>query len=276
MKLDGVLADKLDERDFKYSSTLKTLPNKVDLRKYDKEIEDQSSTGSCVANAACSALEILTAEYNIDTDLSTLFVYWNLREPYENLKGKDNGSYLRDAFKSISKKGVPSEKYWGFDKNKVNIKPDEVVYKKAKSNKVLEYRRVSKEIDDVKDALAKGCPVIFSMKIGKLFTNIKGNINKQKYKEIDKVNYSIGQHAMTIVGYDDNLKGFIVENSWGTKWGDKGYCLIPYEVFIKDVVDIWVCSNFVYEGKTIKPAKIKKNFLKELFIKIKLIFSNLF
>ena len=36
----------------------------------------------------------------------------------------------------------------------------------------------------------------------------------------------IGGHAMMLVGYDKS--NFIVRNSWGDKWGDGGYCYVPY------------------------------------------------
>lgn len=37
-----------------------------------------------------------------------------------------------------------------------------------------------------------------------------------------------GGHALTCVGYDDMKQHFIVLNSWGDVWGDKGYGYIPY------------------------------------------------
>jgi C1A family cysteine protease len=37
-----------------------------------------------------------------------------------------------------------------------------------------------------------------------------------------------GRHAMLIVGYTGNF--YIVKNSWGEEWGDKGYCYIPKNV----------------------------------------------
>ena len=35
-----------------------------------------------------------------------------------------------------------------------------------------------------------------------------------------------GGHAMVVVGYDE--EGFIIRNSFGEKWGKKGYCWYPY------------------------------------------------
>ncbi len=38
----------------------------------------------------------------------------------------------------------------------------------------------------------------------------------------------VGGHAITIVGYDDANSAWIIKNSWGTGWGDKGYGKIRY------------------------------------------------
>jgi C1A family cysteine protease len=37
-----------------------------------------------------------------------------------------------------------------------------------------------------------------------------------------------GRHAMLLCGYTGNF--YIVKNSWGTDWGDQGYCYIPKNV----------------------------------------------
>lgn len=42
---------------------------------------------------------------------------------------------------------------------------------------------------------------------------------------------SLGGHALLAGGYDDNKQHFIVRNSWGEEFGDKGYYYIPYDFF---------------------------------------------
>ena len=36
---------------------------------------------------------------------------------------------------------------------------------------------------------------------------------------------------MVLVGYDGNAQEFIVRNSWGEGWGDKGYFYLPFETY---------------------------------------------
>ena len=43
-----------------------------------------------------------------------------------------------------------------------------------------------------------------------------------------------GGHSMAIVGYDDIREVFIVRNSWGDSWCDKGYFYLSYDFFRED------------------------------------------
>lgn len=43
----------------------------------------------------------------------------------------------------------------------------------------------------------------------------------------EKKNFNLSDHAVVLVGYDD--KGFIFRNSFGEKWGNKGYGVYPYD-----------------------------------------------
>ena len=39
---------------------------------------------------------------------------------------------------------------------------------------------------------------------------------------------AVGGHAVLAVGYNDTQQRFVVRNSWGTGWGQKGYFTMPY------------------------------------------------
>lgn len=50
----------------------------------------------------------------------------------------------------------------------------------------------------------------------------------------------VGGHAMTFVGYDMDKRVLITRNSFGSNWGDNGYCYIPFEYAQNEVMDAWV------------------------------------
>ena len=60
------------------------------------------------------------------------------------------------------------------------------------------------------------------MTVYKDFTHYKSGI----YKHVD--GNKLGGHAVTIVGYNDAEKYWLVRNSWGTHWGENGYFKIAY------------------------------------------------
>lgn len=240
-----------DDRDYVFTATASeynSLPSMVDLRSYVGEIENQLSTNSCVANAVVSALELSSKKHNKDINLSRLFLYYNLRESYDNLKEIDGGAYLRDGFKSVSKLGICTEDTWSFTLENVNIKPSGYSYFQALKYKVTRYERVipgpvfDRHTTITKTALAKGYPVILTLQLGRLFYSLTGPLDTHSYAGVN--NDSVGYHAMCIVGYDDALGGFIVENSWGNVWGDNGLFLLKYDVFLKDCPEAWVCTGF--------------------------------
>jgi C1A family cysteine protease len=51
----------------------------------------------------------------------------------------------------------------------------------------------------------------------------------------------IGGHAVLAIGYDDRQERFRMRNSWGKKWGMKGYFTMPYTYLLDDNLsdDFW-------------------------------------
>ena len=74
----------------------------------------------------------------------------------------------------------------------------------------------------IKEAIVKKY-VIIDIKTDKIFKRNKTGIIKQHSKK------TTGNHAMLITGYA-YIKGKLhwkVQNSWGKKWGNNGYCYLP-------------------------------------------------
>ena len=264
MVLNAIKKDKPDDRDYIYKGPLgkKVLPSRVDLREYADEIEDQGHIGSCVGNATSSGLELYChAQLNKpDINFSRLFIYWNARE-LGGIKG-DNGAYLRDGMKSCNKYGICHETDWEYNEAEVNTKPPYEAYKAAAANVVTRYERIEvNDINSFKNYLSREKKsILIGMGLGEKFRYISGPLSEQNYPAInDTDNKLIGGHAINVVGYDDDLNGgsFIVENSWGTRWGDNGYFALKYSVWEADGWDAWVATEFKYQMDPDDPDYIK-------------------
>jgi C1A family cysteine protease len=55
----------------------------------------------------------------------------------------------------------------------------------------------------------------------------------------------LGGHAVLCVGYRNDVKRFIVRNSWSDSWGIKGYFEMPYEYLLDKQIsgDFWVVKT---------------------------------
>jgi C1A family cysteine protease len=55
----------------------------------------------------------------------------------------------------------------------------------------------------------------------------------------------LGGHAVLLVGYNKTNSTFIVRNSWGTNWGDRGYFYMPFQVITNRQMssDFWVITS---------------------------------
>lgn len=266
-KLSNVVREPIDKRDFIASVPVKlNLPDGVDHRRYTGAVEDQLTTGSCVANSGASLLETLLQRAGRFVDLSRLQLYWDIREKYENLRGKDSGAYLSDAFKSVYSLGIAPESEWPFDVANVNVKPTASVYASALNLKVTKYERVAQWGDNI-DAqyqvmriqamLAMGYTVAISTSVSSAIFEMRGKLTDAtcQYSPAmtTKLLGSAGGHAMHVVGYMTigGVKWFIVENSWGVGYGDKGYFLMHPDTLKADGYDAWTVTEFA--GITVTP-----------------------
>lgn len=230
VKRFGWTPDIPDARDFMYSApeaVLTTLPTKTDLRSKMPKVYDQGQLGSCTANAIGAAFEFgQVKQGQKDFMPSRLFIYYNERA-MEGTVDTDSGAMIRDGMKSISKLGVCTEDTWPYDISQFTEKPPAKAYTEAKKHQALVYRRVLGQLHQMQGCLAQGYPFVFGFSVYESF--MSPEVAKTgKVPLPPRGEQLIGGHAVLAVGYDDAEQSFIVRNSWGTGWGIKGYCLMPY------------------------------------------------
>ena len=217
-KLPSVL-DKVDPKDT------------VDLRKYCSPIGDQGQTSRCAAFAWTHALEMANKIAGVsDERLSPTYSMLQFQKmqgdasDYEYAWSGGSGTIggVKPG-KVLIENGTCKQELWP-DTSPGPAKKEEQLAKDA-SNYKLGARLVPVKLDDLRKVLSAGCPVELAMNTGAAFSTLgRDGI----FKDAEPPKGKHGCHAMLIVGYIGNF--YIVKNSWGTKWGDNGYCYMPRKV----------------------------------------------
>jgi C1A family cysteine protease len=217
----------------------------VDLRPLCSPVEDQGSLGSCTAQALAGNIELLDVkDGNAYTDVSRLFLYYNERA-LEGTVDYDSGAYIRDGIKTLSKDGICEEKLYPYDISKFRDKPSAIAYAEAMNRRISLYERLN-GINDILVCLADGFPVVFGISIYESFESEE--VERTGIVPIPgRTEKLLGGHAMMICGYDKDKKWFIVRNSWGEGWGEKGFCYIPFD-YMEQAEDTWVIKKTKEEG----------------------------
>ncbi len=204
-----------------------SVPASTDLRPLCSPVENQGSLGSCTANALAGAVELLERKNNVPfEDVSRLFIYYKERV-IEHTVDWDSGAMLRDGMKTLVKLGVCEESLWPYVISKFAVKPPASSYREALDRQVTSYQRIL-TLEEMLACLADGFPFVFGFSVYESFESPEvartGIVNLPPQGE-----RLIGGHAVLAVGYDQQDRRFLVRNSWGSDWGMRGYCTMPFE-----------------------------------------------
>ena len=232
-----------------------SLPASVDLRAWCPPIEDQGSLGSCTANAGVGMMEYFERRaFGKHIDASRLFLYKVTRNLL-HWTG-DTGAFLRSTMGALVLFGVPPEEYWPYKIADFDKEPTAFCYAFGQAYHAIDYYRldppgtvITDLLARIKTNLAAGLPAMFGFTVYSSYTQAgtTGKIPFPTPKE--KI---VGGHAIVAVGYDDKMKikntnqgatettgAFLIRNSWGTGWGDKGYGWLPYAYVLSGLAEDW-------------------------------------
>lgn len=219
------------EKSIKLKHTHIPLPEKTDFSQDLSFIHTQGDLGSCTAQTVTLSLEYYFKKIGIPIELSPLYVYFNEREIGGTVE-EDCGASLSDAIQAIQQYKACQERSWTYSDNKIKFKkkPPEEAYQEAFSifeKYRIDHSNIPNKVKILKQILIQGIPIVCGINVFPSF----------EYEEVEKtgivampgpVEYPIGAHAITLVGYNDTTQQFKFANSWGATWGDKGFGYLPY------------------------------------------------
>jgi len=144
----------------------------------------------------------------------------------ERTEKSDEGVYIRDAIKAVARHGDCPESLWPYIEHKFATRPPEKCYKSALRYRAVKYYRLHRSIDDMRSCLASGYPLALGFLAHEKFGTV---VKRTGVLEMPGPREGvIGKHAVLAVGYEDGKQRFIMRNSWGPRFGLKGYFTMPY------------------------------------------------
>jgi Papain family cysteine protease len=207
----------------------------VDLRKYATPVGDQGQTGRCSAFAWTHATEMSRNILNPDpketwprlspnfTMLEFQRMQGDARDYEYAYKGGDGTVGGPDPGEVLVEYGTCRQELWPDDRRSPLTREEQLEADAQRYR--LEGVPLPIAIDDVKKVLSAGCPVHVSMNTGAAFSDVGRD---GRFNAAEAPSGMHGRHAMLIVGYVGNF--FTLKNSWGTDWGDQGFCYVPKNV----------------------------------------------
>ncbi|BDD01632.1 C1 family peptidase [Persicobacter psychrovividus] len=216
------------------------LPVRVSLEQFSPTRLNQGQQGSCVAWAsAYGARTILessaTGQAPDDVRFSPSFLYNQIK-----LEGCQ-GSYIIRAMEKMTQQGAVPFSEFGYNEEDCSNMPSAGLVEAASAYKMKGFNRLTVgdnvqkiDLNAIRQNLAQGAPVVIGMMVGGSFMqSMKG----QKFWQPTQADYQMrgfGGHAMTVIGYDDQMNGgaFQIMNSWGEDWGQDGLAWVGYQDFM--------------------------------------------
>ena len=239
----NAVPDPFDARDLEYRPRLQVLPDKIDQRAGGPRFVYAQSGQSCTGHAVAAVINHVVGQTAPSTRVSPYMLY-RLARRYDQFPGEaDAGSSLRAAFKGWFNHGVALESSWPSLTMRREPDPDDEANLLTWRDRPLGafYRVNPFRLDDVQSAISELKALAVS---GIVHDGWSAPVRvKRGRTELHVIRRATGAqvrggHAYCLVGY--NEVGFLVQNSWGDRWGKGGFATLPYEDWLDTVYDAWV------------------------------------
>ncbi|MCL1960623.1 MAG: hypothetical protein FWG56_02315, partial [Desulfovibrionaceae bacterium] len=248
------------------SLAMAPLPDSVDLRQWSVPVGNQGSVGSCVAWAIGYAMKGWYANKTglPDPIFAPMYMYSQIHTT--GCGSPECGAYTNDAFSLLKDQGIDvASDYSQYVDRLYGAWPYAPFYDwRTQPTTAQKFNAAQYKISgwstlfstypngggvngmtEIKNALSNGQPVAIMMPVRQGFDRL----TKANDLDTDTTSASRGLHEIFAVGYDQD--GLLIQNSWGTDWGNSGFGRLAWSVVQKDVSEARVINQAISPAYTI-------------------------
>jgi Papain family cysteine protease len=209
------------------------LPSSKDLRADWWKVNDQKSTGSCVGWATADSVlrwHFVKAKRLAESALLSPRFTWMAAKETDQFVSRPTtfveaeGTSIKSALDIARKYGAVRDTMLPFASGRLYGGRANTFYAVAAQLKIQAYFNLGTSLTSWRSWLASNGPIVTRLDVDATWdgaSETAGNLDEYR------LDTTRGGHAVALVGYLPNR--FIVRNSWGSGWGDKGFAYASLE-----------------------------------------------
>jgi Papain family cysteine protease len=202
----------------------------IDLREPWWTVGDQGNTGSCVGWGTADAVLrwhfVKAGRLSKTEKLSVRYIWMAAKETDQSTTRptsfiESDGTWLTAALAIAQKFGVVTDKVLPFKlggQSQMYTDNANTFYALAAQRRIASYFNLGRDLAKWRNWLATQGPILTRLNVDQAFMGASATKGKLDTYNPDA---GLGGHCVALVGYVNGR--FIVRNSWGTGWGDKGF-----------------------------------------------------
>ncbi|HEX4953333.1 MAG TPA: C1 family peptidase [Thermoanaerobaculia bacterium] len=243
-----VVPDRLDLRDRPYLPAIGKAP--MAFRMAPRlPVLDQGTTSACTGFALATVVHFLLRQrdaHDVAPEISPYMLY-SMARRYDEFPGaaEDSGSSLRGTLRGWHKHGACRRSLWA---DEVMPPPAERAeddwWQDAATRPLGAYYRVdTRSVTDMHVALEEvGILYASALCHRGWLAGFEARLPERGWWRIppQPAEAADGGHAFAIVGYSEH--GFLVQSSWGERWGSGGLAVLTYQDWLEHAMDCWVAQ----------------------------------
>ncbi|MDD5759249.1 MAG: peptidoglycan-binding protein [Desulfobulbaceae bacterium] len=213
-------------------------------------ILDQGQEGACTGfGLACVINYLRWRAAGMPTKFESVSprMLYQFARRFDEYEGENyDGSSCRGALKGWYHNGVCLESNWPYAPGGNSLPLSGWDSDAGERTLGVYYRIDPKAIIDLQAAIHEVGAIYVSAFTHKGWDKVRASADRlTSHADLPVIEYDgkpsrSGGHAFALVGF--NRVGFVLQNSWGNKWGAGGFAVISYEDWLAHAMDVWVAA----------------------------------